>query len=709
LSALNAKAATWTPGNNAGDGVTWNTTSVNWSGAPAWTAGTDNATFSTDGDTATIAAGTFVVPTNTGTGITFSGTATVNGGGVGSGIGFVNTNSTLTIDVASGEIGTINADILATASEGNVGNKLFKTGLGKLVLGGTTRLTIDLTTTHENKNSFFSVNGGGELEVTGTFFSDQDIAAATNRQYPTSFIGDTSGGNTLRVSGTGRFSTNDITMGSFGNDNNSIIVSSPGNSGSRSFTMIGDSTQLNMNSSGNSLQVLNGAYFHGALSGAGIGTWTIGTSAGNNNNSILVDGAGSTLVRSNSNFTNVGIGGDGNSLTVQNGGLLTNGRVGIGMGGGDNNYQLITGAGSVYTANAAGNHFFEIGKTAGSNGNSFRVEAGGLVNQSGSGANRIIGVGEVATADNNYMSVTGAGSTLNFINTALALTIGGNVNNSVFASGGDGNHLDVYSGGTLNLDNSAGTITTVPAGSTPVVLMGTNTAFNLGNGTGISTASVGGAKTYASGGPITGLVTGVLLHSADSRLNFNSGRLTTTIAGNLVSGAGEVVLNGPAYISSNVNNVISTAISGAGDLNKEGSGTLQLSNALNSYSGTTHVFGGVLQLDNPFLNDLSTVMIDVGAKMNLNFAGSDTIAALYLGGVLQPSGTYGKVGSGATFQNDVFFNDFPLNTFGSGILNVVGGGGGPVGATPEPSSLILVICSLSGLLASRRQGTHRRT
>lgn len=686
-----AATGTWT----AGGAGTWDDTDTNWSGLPAGTpwdstnGPTHTALFAADGDAA--ATSGIVYPGA----INFSGNATINGAG---NIGFGTTTSTITIDVANTKTGTINADILAVAADGGgIGNKLFKTGSGKLILAGTTQLVNDAT--HEHKGSFFSINGGGELEVTGTFYSIQQDPAATSRQYPTSLIGDTSSGNTLRVSGSGNFYTNDITMGSAGNDNNSIIVSSPGDISSPftsySMAMVGDATQLNMNSSGNNLQVLAGSYFQGSFTTAGGGGWTLGPSAGNDSNYILVDGAAAILRRSNSNFTTVGVNGSSNYVQVSNGGRLERGRIGIGMGTGDDNYMLITGTGSAYQSEAAGtNGFFEIGKLAGATGNNLRIEAGAQLDVSGTNASRIVGVGEVVGADNNYIRVTGASSTMNFIYTNHPLVIGGFGSSAVLNSGGDGNHLDVYNGGTLNLDNFSGSISTIISGSTALVLTGTNSAFNLGDGNAVATATVGRTTNYAA--------EGVVLAGTGAALNVNNGRLIAGDVGptSLVSGGGVgslINLVGTGYFSNSSTTLISSPITGVGDFHKEGAGTLELSSTSNTYSGDTYVDAGILQLDQIFLDDLADLYISFGSKMNLAFSGTDTIGALYLNGVPQPIGTYGRVGSSATFQDDDYFNNapFPVGTFGDGILNVTVLGSAEV--VPEPSTLGLAAVSLIGL------------
>jgi len=96
-----------------------------------------------------------------------------------------------------------------------------------------------------------------------------------------------------------------------------------------------------------------------------------------------------------------------------------------------------------------------------------------------------------------------------------------------------------------------------------------------------------------------------------------------------------------------------------GGLQKLGAGTLTLLEG-SSYTGDTTVGAGVLQVMHANLDDASSVAIGSGAKMHLNFTGTDTIAELSLGGSPQPAGLYNSGTAGAYFT-------------GTGTLQVVGG------------------------------------
>jgi hypothetical protein len=99
-------------------------------------------------------------------------------------------------------------------------------------------------------------------------------------------------------------------------------------------------------------------------------------------------------------------------------------------------------------------------------------------------------------------------------------------------------------------------------------------------------------------------------------------------------------------------------VTGAG-----GSNTVNLFGTLN-YTGETVVTSGTLKLGGTArLADSSTVRITSGAVLDLDFAGTDTVAALYLNGAPMPPGTYGSLTSSATNQSADFL--------GAGILDVV--------------------------------------
>ncbi|MES2659565.1 MAG: autotransporter-associated beta strand repeat-containing protein [Verrucomicrobiota bacterium] len=95
---------------------------------------------------------------------------------------------------------------------------------------------------------------------------------------------------------------------------------------------------------------------------------------------------------------------------------------------------------------------------------------------------------------------------------------------------------------------------------------------------------------------------------------------------------------------------------------KNGAGTLTLTGA-NTYTGNTTVNAGTLSINSAFLADGSTVSIASGAQINLNTGiAEDTVAALVLGEVTVPPGTYNSLH--ATYGS--YFT-------GTGSIVIVGG------------------------------------
>jgi autotransporter-associated beta strand protein len=108
-------------------------------------------------------------------------------------------------------------------------------------------------------------------------------------------------------------------------------------------------------------------------------------------------------------------------------------------------------------------------------------------------------------------------------------------------------------------------------------------------------------------------------------------------------------------------------------LTKSGVGTFTLTGS-NSYSGGTTVNGGTLSLGtiNAGNNSSTVTIAGSGAFLKLNFAGTDTVARLFIGPSQKPAGTYGHSSTGATNGGlgagamDAFFAP------GTGTLTVTG-------------------------------------
>jgi autotransporter-associated beta strand protein len=101
-------------------------------------------------------------------------------------------------------------------------------------------------------------------------------------------------------------------------------------------------------------------------------------------------------------------------------------------------------------------------------------------------------------------------------------------------------------------------------------------------------------------------------------------------------------------------------------LTKAGAGTLKFTGK-NTYKGPTTVNAGTLVITQACLSAGAGVHIaSGGAKLNLNFTGTNNVLAVFLDGSLTAAGTWGATGSGAANIDDTHFS-------GTGVLSHNGG------------------------------------
>lgn len=194
----------------------------------------------------------------------------------------------------------------------------------------------------------------------------------------------------------------------------------------------------------------------------------------------------------------------------------------------------------------------------------------------------------------------------------------------------------------------------------------------------------------------------------------------------------ELTGNGDAEVT--INGVISE-YSEPSSLTKSGSSKFTL-NGANNYTGDTTVEAGTLSVTNAFLADAADVYLSTGAIFDLDYAGTDTIDALFIDGVSQQTGTWGAVGSGATHQSNLFtgnglllvstfvglagdfngdgrvdaqdFLEWQRNPTIGSLSDWEANYGTPVGSNsatvPEPSSALLLLVTLCGLAGQRWRG-----
>lgn len=193
---------------------------------------------------------------------------------------------------------------------------------------------------------------------------------------------------------------------------------------------------------------------------------------------------------------------------------------------------------------------------------------------------------------------------------------------------------------------------------------GDGTGFGFNDGKKLDTINVAGGLVNSQGnmthlwGATVNMTGGELRvnngnsdPSSYQRFEWNQSTVNTFATSGTATISGRINLRSDGSYSSAVFNVadgdaatdllVSAAItqSGSVGLTKNGAGTMEMSGS-NSYTGTTTVNAGTLQVDSPFFADSSTVVIASGAKINLNHNSTDIVGSLVIGGVTVPSGSY---------------------------------------------------------------------
>ena len=275
--------------------------------------------------------------------------------------------------------------------------------------------------------------------------------------------------------------------------------------------------------------------------------------------------------------------------------------------------------------------------------------------------------GTLATNGNNTTlsgAITGAGS--------LTKTGSGTLN---ISGGGPSNTLAGtinINAGTLAIDNvnpSPGIQSFANMNGEVTVASGASfnfsqsfTADNLDNNITLSGAGTGGmgALNLWRNATATGTIT--LADDATISHTFNTATISGPITGmnrnlilaTLTASQPGMTVSGPIDLGNGGITVSGVANSGSFSVRLSGS---------NSYRGETRVMTGTLMLTgNARIDDASTVRIDPGAVLHLDFASTDTVAVLFLSGVSKADGTYGSLTSTATHKSADFL--------GNGILQV---------------------------------------
>jgi autotransporter-associated beta strand protein/T5SS/PEP-CTERM-associated repeat protein len=376
-----------------------------------------------------------------------------------------------------------------------------------------------------------------------------------------------------------------------------------------------------------------------------------------------VTGAGSQW---NAGEIRVGANANGTSgtLNITNGGLMTGNiaRVADDLSGPDNSIgTVMVDAG---TWNVTGQLF--LGNTGHSKAN-FTVQNGGTASHthaivqgpsSGGPTNVTVdGIGSTWTLNSSQVTdalqiwSNGATSTVNIVNGASVSVNSGT--GTVRLSGSGPTVLNIGNGGAAGALN-AGEVT------------GSGSATVNFNHTGVAalTANLTGNLTISKLGSGTMILTGANTYTGTTTIHEG----TLRIAGATASlGTGNVLNNGTLSIQSDGTVAVPNAISGSGNLQKSGLGTLTLS-GVNTYAGGTSITGGYINFaslsnfgtgkitcDGGGLQWAAGNTVDISAKLNAIGAGGASFNTngnnVTLATALSGSGGITKFGPGTLTLN----------------------------------------------------------
>lgn len=281
-------------------------------------------------------------------------------------------------------------------------------------------------------------------------------------------------------------------------------------------------------------------------------------------------------------------------------------------------------------------------------------------------------LGSVTTPGN--ITVAGSGN----------LTGGGvSTNSSTFRNSG------TVTVASILLNSSASTNTTANRGGTFTQTAGSTTAsaavtLSANGGTGAAGTAGNDAVINLNGGALTAPTIALnsgTLNAIAGTLTLGAGGLSSTGANTIAVNLGATILAASAPWSSAVaasltdsttgtsvdttsgDITLAGVLSGSGNLNKIGGGTLTLSGS-NTYTGATYVDLGVLAVDGDSLADGGDLNIDGGVVAPSG--GTEVVNQLFFGGIQQAAGTWGASGSGATYTDNMRFT-------GTGVISVTTG------------------------------------
>jgi fibronectin-binding autotransporter adhesin len=485
-----------------------------------------------------------------------------------------------------------------------------------------------------------------------------------------------------------------------------IIAGSSGltTSGSGTLTLSGVNTYTGgtTNGSGCTLTIggagkLGSGSYSGGIANAGTFDWA---SSASQTLSGVVSGAG-TLVQGGGTLT----------LTANNtftGGMTINSTKTLTVSG---NAKL---GGGTYSANITNNGTFNFNATNSetlngtiSGNGALAVNPGGnlgnLLTLNGantySGSTTIAGAGQIIINSDSSLGTPPASFAANqlifeygFLKANGTFTLSATRGIDMLAGNqGIGASIQVNPNDTLTLAAPiAGAFGVIFGSGEPTFGFGTNLLANNSTYTGPTALSTGRLLLGVNGALPSG-TTFIMAPDNVGGSFFDLGGFTQTIGplsttntfyapAGVGTGTPTIILSGAlTVLQTNISTVFSGLITGSGgslNINGNSSGTLILSNYANDYTGLTTinggkldistagssiagnvtVNGGTLELDNnAALATTATLTMAASITVNLNFSGTQTVAALFFGSTNQATGLWGAPGNpGATFTDSRF-------------------------------------------------------
>jgi autotransporter-associated beta strand protein len=607
----------------------------------------------------------------------------------------ITTGRTITFGSNPVAFDTNGNDVTLAGDFGNAGTAAFtKAGAGKLTLGvnttfpgnitisggtlqlGTGGATGAVTALGMLNNGQLVVNRSADLilscVITGTGGLAQDGPSILDLNAANTFSGNTTiavgatirllnalglSGSTLVYSATGGtldFDTNfAATLGALSGDKNlalnntslgPVTLTVGGNNATTAYTGIlsGDGS---LTKTGTGVMTLSTAHSYlGATNVANGGGLTLNSGAVINGGAVNVTQSSNLIVNTGASLTasaasNVNNAGTFNPLLQVAGGSATfNG--GLSALGNANNAYLIRVSGGTLNAST-----MTLGRSALTYGANIEPTAGvlnsGLVVLDGAvDIDGAFNVGTASTSVNSSVSSRIDGGSLNVDG---VITVGLNSPDRWSA-------LDVNGGTFTSTEATTGLVLgqTVKGSCAFLVRNGVATVERIQFGQG---AVVQSSVTHVSGGTLYVGTGGMVLGSSEpgfvATLKLSGGILGAkgnweTTLPVITANTFEVKAADAANASFNID--LKGAVSGTGSLLKSGAGTLALTGTY-TYSGSTEVDAGILQLDTATLSD--TAPVDVSATGSgtifLNHGSVDTVSAFRIDGVDQGSGTFTSI------------------------------------------------------------------